>query len=95
MVGVSGSFLGISQGAIRLQDASHFLRDVSAGAQEVQKRRLQHGHQGRHPAATASPGTGTGAPPGTFKPNEDPAHEAGESAAREAQEDAGQVPNIP
>ena len=32
---------------------------------------------------------------GTFKPNEDPAHEAGESAAREAQEDAGQVPTVP
>ena len=47
------------------------------------------------PAATASPGTGTGAAPDTFKPNEDPAHEASESAAREAQEDAGQVPNIP
>lgn len=45
------------------------------------------------PAAAASPGTG--AAPGTFKPNEDPAHEAGESAAREAQEDAGQVPNVP
>jgi hypothetical protein len=35
------------------------------------------------PAATASPG-------GTFKSNEDPAHEAGESPEREAQEDSGQ-----
>jgi len=34
-------------------------------------------------------------PNGTFTPNEDPAHEATESAAREAQEDAGQVPTIP
>ncbi len=32
---------------------------------------------------------------GVFKPNEDPAHEAGESAEREAQEDAGQVPTVP
>jgi len=41
-----------------------------------------------NPAASASPGTRT------FTPNEDPAHEAGESAAREAQEDAGQVPTV-
>ncbi len=33
--------------------------------------------------------------PGAFKPNEDPAHEATESAAREAQEDAGQKPTQP
>ncbi|MFN2519959.1 MAG: hypothetical protein ABR525_02820 [Candidatus Limnocylindria bacterium] len=32
---------------------------------------------------------------GTFTPNEDPAHEATESAEREAQEDAGQVPTAP
>jgi hypothetical protein len=30
-----------------------------------------------------------------FVPNEDPTHEAGESAAREAQENAGQVPTVP
>jgi hypothetical protein len=41
-----------------------------------------------NPAASASPGTRT------FTPNEDPAHEAGESAEREAQEDAGQVPTV-
>ena len=42
-------------------------------------------------AATASP------PPaaGTFKSNEDATHEAGESAAREAQENAGQFPSVP
>ncbi len=34
-------------------------------------------------------------PNGTFTSNEDPAHEATESAAREAQEDAGQVPTVP
>ena len=34
-------------------------------------------------------------PNGTFVSNEDPAHEATESAAREAQEDAGQVPTVP
>ena len=33
--------------------------------------------------------------PGPFKSNEDPAHEATESAAREAQEDAGQRPTQP
>ena len=32
---------------------------------------------------------------GTFTPNEDATHEAGESAAREAQENAGQVPTVP
>jgi hypothetical protein len=32
---------------------------------------------------------------GKFVPNEDPAHEATESAAREAQENAGQVPTVP
>lgn len=43
------------------------------------------------PAAAASP-----APPnGKFVSNEDPAHEKGESAAREAQENAGQVPTVP
>ena len=51
-------------------------------------------------AATASPcasGNGsTAAPPqGKFVPNEDPTHEAGESAAREAQENAGQMPTVP
>jgi hypothetical protein len=44
-------------------------------------------------AATPTPA----APPasGTFVPNEDPAHEATESAAREAQENAGQRPTVP
>jgi hypothetical protein len=32
---------------------------------------------------------------GTFTSNEDPTHEATESAEREAQEDAGQVPTAP
>jgi hypothetical protein len=36
------------------------------------------------PSATATPATPSTAT-GTFKPNEDPTHEAGESAAREAQ----------
>jgi hypothetical protein len=40
------------------------------------------------PAASAQPG-------GTFVPNEDPTHEAGESAQREAQENAGQRPTVP
>jgi hypothetical protein len=40
----------------------------------------------------SNPGT---AQSGTFKPNENAAHEAGESAQREAQEDAGQFPTVP
>jgi hypothetical protein len=39
----------------------------------------------------ASPSTSSG----KFVPNENPTHEAGESAAREAQENAGQVPTVP
>jgi len=49
-------------------------------------------------AASPSPspsGSAPNASNGKFVPNEDPTHEAGESAAREAQENAGQVPTIP
>jgi hypothetical protein len=51
-------------------------------------------------AATASPApnsgsTSPGSGSGTFKSNEDPTHEQGESAAREAQENAGQRPTVP
>jgi hypothetical protein len=49
-------------------------------------------------AASPSPtpsGGGATTTPGKFVPNEDPTHEAGESAAREAQENAGQVPTVP
>jgi hypothetical protein len=42
-------------------------------------------------ATAASPSAGSG----TFVPNENATHEAGESAAREAQENAGQVPTVP
>jgi hypothetical protein len=55
--------------------------------------------------STAAPGGSSAAPDrdgdhgpagnGTFHSNEDPAHEKGESAAREAQEDAGQAPTVP
>ncbi|MCW2632400.1 MAG: hypothetical protein JWR88_1362 [Pseudonocardia sp.] len=48
--------------------------------------------------APSPPSAGSGAAAnngGTFKPNEDPAHEAGESAQREAQENAGQRPTVP
>jgi hypothetical protein len=44
---------------------------------------------------TTSSSSSTAAPSGTFTPNENAAHEAGESAAREAQEDAGQFPTVP
>ncbi len=49
------------------------------------------------PSPTSSSGSGapSAAPPGKFVPNEDPAHEATESAAREAQENGGQVPTVP
>ena len=40
--------------------------------------------------ASQAPGT-----PGVFTPNEDPAHEATETAAQEAQENAGQRPTRP
>ena len=44
------------------------------------------------PSPSSSSGSATA---GKFVPNEDPTHEAGESAAREAQENAGQVPTVP
>lgn len=46
-------------------------------------------------AQAASPSPSPSASNGKFTPNEDPAHEATESAAREAQENAGQVPTVP
>jgi len=52
-------------------------------------------------AATTAPTSGNtrnagpSASPGVFVSNEDPAHEATESAEREAQEDAGQRPTVP
>ena len=46
-------------------------------------------------AASPSPSPSSSSSSGKFVPNEDPTHEAGESAAREAQENAGQVPTVP
>jgi len=46
-------------------------------------------------SSTTAPAATNGAAGGTFKPNEDAAHEKGESAQREAQEDAGQRPTVP
>lgn len=43
------------------------------------------------PTVTTTASTGSG----KFVSNENAAHEAGESAAREAQENAGQVPTVP
>jgi len=43
----------------------------------------------------ASPTPAPTSSTGKFMPNEDATHEAGESAAREAQENAGQVPTVP
>lgn len=54
------------------------------------------GAQAASPSPSPSSSSGSSATtPGKFVPNEDPAHEAGESAAREAQENAGQVPTVP
>ena len=46
-------------------------------------------------ATSPSPNPSGSTSSGKFVPNEDPTHEAGESAAREAQENAGQVPTVP
>ena len=46
-------------------------------------------------AASPSPSPSSSTSSGKFVPNEDATHEAGESAAREAQENAGQVPTVP
>jgi hypothetical protein len=47
------------------------------------------------PSPTPSSGSPSSTSGGKFVPNEDPTHEAGESAAREAQENAGQMPTVP
>ena len=47
------------------------------------------------PAASSSSGSTATPPNGRFTPNEDAAHEASESPAREAQENAGQFPTVP
>lgn len=48
------------------------------------------------PTPSTSPESGTAGPgSGTFHSNENATHEQGESAAREAQEDAGQRPTVP
>jgi hypothetical protein len=46
------------------------------------------------PAQSPAPAQGA-QPGGKFVFNEDPTHEAGESAQREAQENAGQFPTVP
>ncbi len=49
------------------------------------------------PPVVANPSpdsSGGSVAPGSFKSNENPAHEAKESPAREAQEDAGQRPTV-
>jgi hypothetical protein len=52
-------------------------------------------HAASSSSSTAAAATTPSTTPGTFTPNEDPTHETGESAAREAQEDAGQHPTVP
>jgi hypothetical protein len=47
------------------------------------------------PSPTPSSGSSSSTSSGKFVSSEDPTHEAGESAAREAQENAGQMPTVP
>jgi hypothetical protein len=47
------------------------------------------------PTTSANTRADASASPGVFVSNEDPAHEATESAEREAQENAGQRPTVP
>jgi hypothetical protein len=47
------------------------------------------------PSSSSGSSSSSSSTAGKFVPNEDPTHEAGESAAREAQENAGQVPTVP
>jgi len=47
-------------------------------------------------SGSSSSGSPTAPPPNVpFHSNENPSHEAGESAQREAQENAGQMPTVP
>ena len=59
---------------------------------------LVNGSAGAQTTSTTTPAASTPAastPSGTFHSNENATHEAGESAAREAQENAGQFPTVP
>ncbi len=47
------------------------------------------------PTTAPAPSAPAVTPSGGFHSNESATHEAGESAAREAQENAGQVPTVP
>ncbi len=47
------------------------------------------------PVDSSSSGSTANRPSGRFTPHEDATHEASESPAREAQEDAGQFPTVP
>ena len=46
-------------------------------------------------SSTSTPSPANAPPSGKFVPNENASHEAGESAQREAQENAGQFPTVP
>jgi hypothetical protein len=50
---------------------------------------------GNAASTTSTPTATTATLSGTFQSNEDATHEAGESAAREAQETAGVFPTVP
>jgi hypothetical protein len=76
---VIGSMAGGAVGATALSAASSTAATTSTNS--------------ANPPAPGSPGAGQNG--GRFVPNENPAHEKGESAQREAQEKAGQVPTVP
>jgi ABC-type transport system substrate-binding protein len=87
---VTGAFTG----ALLAGGAGGAIGAVLAGAAPATTTGVNLAASTSSTPSTTTPST-TAPANGTFKPNEDPTHEAGESAAREAQENAGQVPTVP
>jgi hypothetical protein len=87
---VGGSLLaGVAIGAISFGSGSSSANAATTTGQGNGTRgAIVPGGRGFHAA-------GSSASPGVFVSNEDPAHEATESAEREAQENAGQRPTVP
>lgn len=87
MTGIRKSVLALLVGASMFAGA--VIGAISFGAVGANAASPSTSGLTRNADASAAPGTGT------FTSNEDPAHEATESAAREAQENAGQKPTVP
>jgi len=66
-----------------------------AGAVIYAATTISAGAASNNPTVATAASPSPGAANGKFVPNEDPTHEKNESAAREAQENAGQVPTVP